>query len=271
VLKLHKSQRIAAILKILTDSPSKVFTLGHFTEMFGVAKSTISEDIDTVRDLLLKTDQGYIDTIPGASGGIRYVPVLSQAKISKLLNKLCIELSEKERILSGGFIYMLDIIYNPEKADEIGRIFASYFFNKNIDYVITVETKGILLAFSTAKLLNIPLVIVRHYSEAADGASVNINYISGTSSRLQTMILPLKALKRNSRLLFIDDFMKGGGTAKGIKELAKQFECTVEGIGVLVSTSEPSAKLVDDYISLLTLKSVEERNGIINIVPNANY
>jgi purine operon repressor len=131
-----------------------------------------------------------------------------------------------------------------------------------------METKGIPLAFITAKYLDVPLVIVRHNTEATDGASVNINYISGSSKKIQTMVLPMKALHRNSKILFIDDFMKGGGTAKGIIELVREFECEVAGIGVLIETAEPTKKLVDDYFSLLTLKSVNEEDGIIDIIPS---
>jgi len=40
---------------------------------------------------------------------------------------------------------MLDIIYDPKRIFEIGSIFAGYFFKREIDCVITVETKGIPL------------------------------------------------------------------------------------------------------------------------------
>ncbi len=266
--KLQRNERIAALLKVLSDSPSKIFTLSHFTEMFGSAKSTVSEDIDIVQNLLAKFEFGSIETIPGASGGIRFVPTMSSDKAREIIQYLCSELSKKERILPGGYLYMLDIIYNPEIITDIGRIFAGEFFTKNIDYVLTVETKGIPLAFMTAKYLNVPLVIVRHYNEATDGASVNINYVSGSSKRIQTMVLSLKAIKRNSRLLFIDDFMKGGGTAKGIMELAKEFECEVAGIGVMIETAEPEKKLVDNYFSLLTFSGVDEENRAIHIQPS---
>ncbi|MCX8129842.1 MAG: pur operon repressor [Clostridia bacterium] len=266
--KLQRNERIAALVKILTDSPGKIFTLGHFTEMFGSAKSTISEDIDIVSNILARLDLGTIETIPGASGGVRLVPSLNRSKIQGILKNLCEELAKKERILPGGYIYMLDVIYNPETISEIGAIFAGQFFSKGIDYVVTVETKGIPLAFITAKYLNVPLVIVRHYNEATDGASVNINYVSGSSKKIQTMVLSLKAIKKNSKLLFIDDFMKGGGTAKGIVELAKEFECEVAGIGVLIETAEPQKKLVENYFSLLTLNEVNEENSIIDISPN---
>jgi len=41
-------------MKTLCDSPGETFTLGSFAEMFGSAKSTISEDMDIVQNLLQK-------------------------------------------------------------------------------------------------------------------------------------------------------------------------------------------------------------------------
>lgn len=266
--KLQRNERISTLQKILCDSPGKVFTLGSFTELLGCAKSSVSEDIDIIRGSLEKLGMGTIETITGASGGVRYLPLSDRERTLKLAENLSREFSRKERILPGGYLYMLDIIYDPEMVSEISRVFASSFYNKNIDYVITVETKGIPLAFITAKYLNVPLVIVRHYNEATDGASVNINYVSGSSKKMQTMVLSLRSLKRNSRLLFIDDFMKGGGTARGILELAREFDCEVAGIGVLIQTEEPSRKLIDDWFSLLTLQGVDEENGVTSISPS---
>jgi purine operon repressor len=194
------------------------------------------------------------------------VPNLLVLELSESLSR---ELAKRERILPGGYLYMLDIIYNPAIVSDIGRVFASRFINKNINYVITVETKGIPLAFMTARHLDVPLVIVRHNNEATDGTSVNINYLSGSSGKIQTMVLSLRSLKRNSRLLFVDDFMKGGGTAKGILELAREFACEVAGINVLIQTAEPSKKLVDSWYSLLTLQGVDEDGEIVKISPSA--
>lgn len=269
--KLQRNERISVLQRILCDSPGKAFTLGSFTELLGCAKSSVSEDIDIIRDSLEKFGVGTIETITGASGGVRYLPLSSREMTMKLAQNLSMEISRKERILPGGYLYMLDIIYDPGMVSEIGRVFAGFFYSRNIDYVITVETKGIPLAFVTARYLNVPLVIVRHYNEATDGASVNINYISGSSKKIQTMVLSMHSIKRNSRLLFIDDFMKGGGTAKGILEIAREFECEVAGIGVLIQTAEPSKKLVDDWFSLLTLQSVDEEQGIIDIGPSSTF
>ncbi len=267
--KMQRNERVSILQRIFSEAPGKAFTLGFFTELLGCAKSSVSEDIDIIRGSLEKSGAGTIETIPGASGGVRYIPLLDPKMALDLAKNLCSELSKKERILPGGYLYMLDIIYDPDIVSEIGRFFAGLFYNRGIDYVITVETKGIPLAFMTARYLNKPLVIVRHYNEATDGASVNINYVSGSSKKIQTMVLSMRSLKHNSRLLFIDDFMKGGGTAKGILDLAREFDCEVVGTGVLVQTEEPRKKLVNDCFSLLTLHEVNEALSTTIINPDS--
>jgi len=268
--KIQRNERLAVIMKTLCDNPNKIFTLGHFSGMFGSAKSTISEDIDFLQKTFEKNSLGNISTISGASGGVKYVPFMSQHDIQITLVELAKELSNPDRVLPGGYLYVLDIIYNPEWVNKIAMMFASKFFDLELDYVITVETKGIPLAFATAQYLDVPLVIVRHYNVATDGASVNINYVSGSAKKIQTMVLPVKSLKKSSKILFIDDFMKGGGTSKGIIELANQFESEVVGIGVLIETNQPEKKLVEKYYSLVTLNtSVElQENTEIDIKPN---
>ncbi|NLK86691.1 MAG: pur operon repressor [Clostridiaceae bacterium] len=266
--KLQRNERVSVLQRILSESPGKVFNLGYFSQLLGCAKSSVSEDIDIIRGSLEKAGAGIIETIPGASGGVRYIPMLGPEATAELAKSLSAELSRRERILPGGYLYMLDIIYDPVIVSEIAKFFTGAFHDKGIDYVITVETKGIPLAFMTARYLNKPLVIVRHYNEATDGASVNINYVSGSSKKIQTMVLSMRSLKHQSRLLFVDDFMKGGGTARGILDLAREFECEVAGNAVLVQTEEPRKKLVNDCFSLLTLHGVDESSGMTVISPN---
>lgn len=267
--KYTKSERLALLFKIFTDSPGRNYTLLFFASMFNCSKSTISEDLIFISKLLEREKLGYILSTPGASGGIVYVPEVNPEHKDRLLKEICVELSRPERLLHGDFLYMSDIASNPAIVTELGKIFAAKFFTCGIDYVITVETKGIPLAYSTARHMNVPLVIIRHSMDVSDGAFISINYISGSSSKIQSMALPTKALKRNSRLLFIDDYMKAGGTAKGVIELAEEFDCTVEGKGVFIETGLPEEKLVDNYFSLLTV-NYEEKAGQNFVVPTKN-
>ncbi len=256
--KLHRNARIGALVKILSDNPNRIFTFNEFSEMFGCAKSTLSEDIDILQNLMKRFSLGTIQTISGAAGGVKYISLLTKEQINQIISKLCHKLSNESRILSGGYIYMTDIIYDSKVVDDVGKIFAGQFIDNNIDYVVTVETKGIPIALMTAKYLNVPLVIVRRNSKVTEGSSVNINYVSASTRRIQTMSLSRRAIKKNSKVLFVDDFMKAGGTAKGIIELMKEFESTVEGIAVLISTKETKEKFAKDYFSLIELKQIDE-------------
>ncbi|MBS3995026.1 MAG: pur operon repressor, partial [Alkaliphilus sp.] len=72
-MKLKRNERIGALVKILCDDPNEIFTLSHFTDRFNVAKSTISEDIVVAKKLMHDLRLGKIETITGASGGVKYV------------------------------------------------------------------------------------------------------------------------------------------------------------------------------------------------------
>jgi len=71
--KPKRNERIAAMMKILSDEPNKIFTLSYFTEKFLAAKSTISEDITVLKQSMEKMNLGKIETFSGAAGGVKYV------------------------------------------------------------------------------------------------------------------------------------------------------------------------------------------------------
>ena len=84
------------------------------------------------------------------------------------------------------------------------------------------------------------------------------------------MSLSKKSMKPGSKSIFIDDFMKGGGTALGIKDLLKEFDNELVGIGVLVDNKEVEKKLVDEYVSIVELKALD-KSSIIDIHPSPRF
>lgn len=135
------------------------------------------------------------------------------------------------------------------------------------EYVMTVEAKGISLAFSTARAFNIPMVMARKEARITEGPAVSISYVSGSSKKIQTMSLPRKALPEGARVLIVDDFMRAGGTARGMQELAEEVGAKVVGTYLFIASREPEEKVVKDYASLLTLKGVDDVTKAISIVP----
>ena len=265
--KVRRVERVVALSKMLMDMPGYLFSLGHFSDLFGAAKSTLSEDLVTIKQAMQEFGIGTVETVSGASGGVRYVPCHSKERMNTVLTQLAISLSDPERLIPGGFLYMSDILFMPELMMQAGEIFRTRFAHLVPDYIMTVETKGIPLAFATARAFGLPLVIVRQGSKVTEGPSVSINYVTGSTKRIQTMSLPRRALPAGSKVLIIDDFMKAGGTARGMVDLANEVGAQVVGTGVLIATNEPEEKLVEEYLALLMLHDVGQHTKIIDIRP----
>lgn len=265
--KWRRSERVPVITKYLLERPNTLLSLNYFTELFSSAKSSISEDISMIRDIFTEFGFGRIETLAGANGGVIYIPQVRPQDKSAFLHELARKLSEPDRILPGGYLYMSDIIFDARIAQKVGEIFAEHFVELAPQYVVTIETKGIALAFMTAKTLNLPLVIVRDGGRVTEGSSVSVNYVSGSSRNIRTMTLTRRALPVESRVVIVDDFMKAGGTAKGMTDLLWEFKAKVLGIGVLIDTELPEQKLVNNYYSLLRLARVDEQEKKIFIKP----
>lgn len=266
--KYKRNQRIGALMKIFAEKPNYVFSYNYFCNIFNAAKSTISEDVAIVKELVSEMNFGKIETISGAAGGALYKPMLGSNEKNDILTELCTLFSQKNRILPGGFIYMTDIFNNPNIVSNIAKIIVSEYGDTDIDYIVTVETKGIPVAVMTAQKLNVPMAVIRKNNKVTEGATVSINYVSGSSKNIQAMSLSRRSLKGNSKVLIIDDFMKGGGTCKGMADMMREFNAIVVGTSVVIETKEPESKLVDNYTSLLVLNNIDEKEGIIEIEPN---
>jgi purine operon repressor len=269
-MKLKRSSRLVDLTRYLLQHPHELISLSFFSERYGAAKSSISEDLLIIKENFEGQGVGWLNTVHGAAGGVRYIPRMSETEASEIIEELKDQLNSSERVLPGGYLYMTDIIGNPSIINKVGRMFASMFADRSIDVVMTVATKGIPLAYSVASYLNVPVVIVRSNSRVTEGSTVSINYVSGSTKRIQTMALAKRSLPSGSNVLIVDDFMKAGGTVKGMMDLLQEFEANMAGIGVLVESEEVQERLVDDYISVARLSNVDQREKKIQ-VESGNY
>ena len=266
--KVKRNERLAVITKILCTNPSRLYTLSYFCSILGATKSSLSEDIAALKEYFEQRKMGRIETLPGATGGVRFVPVTDSGKLRAYVEELAVTLRDSRRALAGGYIYMSDILSDPVQLEQIAECMATPYLNKNIDYVLTIETKGIPIALMCARVLGVPLIIARRENRINEGSQVTINYITGSGHSMETMSLPRRAVASGQSVLIVDDLMRAGGSVKGLCDLMKEFNVIVAGISVLVATRQPERKLVDKYRSLLTLYSVDDYQGIIDIRPS---
>ncbi len=267
---MKRTERIGALIRILSETPSKAYSLQYFCDLFDCAKSSISEDIQTASASLQYTGTGYLETIAGAKGGVRFVPAISDEEVLSLQQEFCDRLKNPSRLLGGNFVYTSDIFYDPSIVTRLSRVFARKFRNCGANYVATVETKGIPLAYNVAHLLNLPLIVIRREARISEGSTVSINYFSGSYDRLQKMSMSKRAIRSDSKVLIIDDFMRGGGSVTGISEMVGEFGCTVCGIGIAIVAKEPERKKVSDFSPLIYLGEVSSEKKIIEAFPNTD-
>lgn len=270
-MKIKRSERLVDMTYHLLQHPHTLIPLTFFSNKYQSAKSSISEDLTIVKRTFASNGIGLLETMPGATGGVRYIPKADEQEALEYILTLCKQLSDSTRLLPGGYVYLSDLLGNPEVLREVGRIIASQYLDKSVDAVMTVATKGVPIAQAVAMCLNVPFVIVRRDSKVTEGSTVSINYASGSSQRIEKMELSKRSLQRGSRVVVVDDFMKGGGTVNGMKSLIEEFESELVGVTVFAQSKFQGKRPVENYRSLLMVEEVNVEDKTIQVKPGTFF
>ncbi|MDF7668882.1 pur operon repressor [Lactobacillus sp. ESL0701] len=264
---MKRSERLVDMTKRLMERPHELIPLPFFAKQYGAAKSSISEDLAILKHTLAANQDGILETVAGAAGGVRYVPFWGKKHAQNYLTDLAARIEDPNRILAGGFVYLSDILGDPQELERIGKLIATRYAYSNIDVVMTIETKGIALAQAVARYLNVPFIIARKRSKVTEGATVSVNYISSSLDRVSKMELPTRVLNENSNVLLVDDFMMAGGTLTGMQQLVKEFNSNIAGICVLCEADFDDVKLIEGHLSLVKIKKVDAAKRVILAEP----
>ena len=112
-MKLRRSDRMVVISNYLISNPYKLTSLNTFAEKYESAKSSISEDIVIIKRAFEEIEIGHIQTVTGAGGGVIFTPSISSHDAKEMVEDLRAKLSESDRILPGGYIYLSDLLSTP--------------------------------------------------------------------------------------------------------------------------------------------------------------
>lgn len=127
---------------------------------------------------------------------------------------------------------------DPVLMDEIGRSFAEHFKDKNITKILTIESSGIVPAFTTASYLKVPMIILKKQTSKTlhdDVYQTRItSFTKGTSYELT---LYKDYISEGDNVLLIDDFLANGEAAMGGSRLVEMAGANLAGIGILIEKS----------------------------------
>ncbi|MFC6322748.1 pur operon repressor [Companilactobacillus baiquanensis] len=267
-MKTRRSERLIDMTRYLLERPHTLISLAFFAKRFESAKSSISEDLGILRRTFMIRGIGVLETLPGAGGGVIFTPGISKKEATEFIEETSKRLVEPSRILPGGYLYLTDLLAEPDLLRTIGRMIATQYSQSSIDVVMTVATKGIPIAQSVASFLNIPFVIVRRDSKITEGSTISVNYASGSSDRIEKMELSKRSLDEGSRVLVVDDFMKGGGTINGMRSLISEFNAIFVGATVFAENIKMDQELRDKNVtSIFKVENIDTNNKIIRIDP----
>lgn len=259
-MKYKRSERLVYMTQYLISKPNQLIPLTLFVERFNQAKSSISEDIRIIKDVFENDGIGSVRTTAGAGGGVTFHPRISTARAEETVERFKTVLEAQNRLLPGGYLYMSDIMGDPALMNDIGELITTMYSDESIDAVVTVATKGISLANAVARKLNVPVAVIRKDNKVTEGSTVSVNYVSGSTRKIETMVLSKRTLKEHSKVLVVDDFLRAGGSITGVINLMEEFSATVVGVSVLVEAKQVENRRFKDYTSLLKVSEIDEYN-----------
>ncbi|SFS60180.1 xanthine phosphoribosyltransferase [Paenibacillus sp. BC26] len=153
----------------------------------------------------------------------------------------------KERILREASILNQDVLkldallnhqVDPILTQEMGKEFARLYAESPITKVITVESSGIPVAFTTALALGVPLVFARRKKTLiADPDAYCERVPSFTKGIVTDIMVSRQFLTPDDNVLFIDDIIANGDAARGLIKIIERSGATLAGLGIVVEKS----------------------------------
>ncbi len=140
--KVRRSDRLIDMTRYLLERPHTLVPLTYFSKRYDSAKSSISEDLAIVRRVFANRQTGILETVPGAAGGVRFIPTIGEEEAEAFITEMSHRLSETDRLLPGGYVYLSDLLGTPDVLRQIGRLIATQYLDAKVDAVMTVATKA---------------------------------------------------------------------------------------------------------------------------------
>lgn len=153
----------------------------------------------------------------------------------------------KQRILKDGkalsqHILLVDSFLNHqidvELMREVGHEFARLFKDSGATRVMTIESSGIVPAAMTALVMDLPLVVMKKSTSSILSEDIlQTTVFSFTKGSNYQLTLKTKFIRRDDRVLFIDDFLANGAAASGACKLIEMAGAAVAGVGIVIEKS----------------------------------
>lgn len=141
-------------------------------------------------------------------------------------------------LLPGAVLKVSSFLNHQIDADfmmQMGRELAVKFGETGVSKILTIESSGIPLAFAAGAALHVPVLFAKkHLSSNVNGMLYQTLVQSNTHGSDYTVVVEREFLRKEDRILIVDDFLANGNAINGMLDLVSQAGAEAVGIGVAV-------------------------------------
>ena len=142
------------------------------------------------------------------------------------------------KVLPGGILkvdgflnHQIDPALLYEMALELKRLYAG----EEVTKVLTIEASGIAIAAMVGYVFGCPLVFAKKSkSKNISNDLYSVEVESFTHGNTNTVVVSKEYLKKEDRVLIIDDFLATGAALVGLKKLVELSGATLVGAGIAI-------------------------------------
>lgn len=158
--------------------------------------------------------------------------ILSSLVEKGVLRKI---VADHVRIISKDIVNVYELVYNKDIIKLAAYEAYYYFRDANINAVITVEVDGIPVAVSIALILDVDAIVAKKRKELGYEEFYEDTYLSRDPPVLTSVYVPKSLLKKNMRILIVDDLLRSGRTLASLVRIIREAKAIPVGVFSIVS------------------------------------
>ncbi|MCQ2794740.1 MAG: adenine phosphoribosyltransferase [Bacilli bacterium] len=142
------------------------------------------------------------------------------------------------------------LLANAKAFKEANELMAKPFKNKKITKILCADARGFLFGSVVAHLLNAGVVVSRKPGKLPYvGVSVSYDLEYGSN----TLEIAPKMIKKNDRVLIVDDLLATGGSAKAMTKMVKKIGAKLVGYSFLIELTDLKARKILEPVEIHSL------------------
>lgn len=142
-------------------------------------------------------------------------------------------------------------LQRPEIFKKTIDLLAKHYQNKQIDYIIGIESRGFIFASALAYILGCGFVPIRKSGKLPAEVIAQEYELEYGTDKIE---IHKDALRKGDRVLIIDDLLATGGTTMAAAELVNKTGATISGFAFMIELKDLKAReKLEKYAKVFSL------------------